>query len=112
MSLKESLADLKSAAALLHDKVRLSAVSSHFSWLNDDELLIRKEPCQINLKKTPNAAERDDKAAQLGGQRLRKYSKFSRKSQKSLDYVTWIVACTCCYMWMGIKVSASEKYKY
>ena len=67
MSLKESLADLKSAAALLHDKVRLSAVSSHFSWLNDDELLIRKEPCQINLKKTPNAAERDDKAAQLGG---------------------------------------------
>ena len=35
-----------------HDKERLS-VCSHFSWLDDDEVLIRKGPCQINLKKTP-----------------------------------------------------------
>ena len=42
-------------------------MGSHFSCWDDDELIIRKEPCQINLKKTAtkkSTAERDDIATQ------------------------------------------------
>ena len=50
----------------MDDKDCLS-VCSHFSCSDDDELIIRKGPCQINLKKTAtkkSTAERDDMATQ------------------------------------------------
>ena len=92
-----------------HDKERLS-VCSHFSWLDDDEVLIRKGPCQINLKKTPTKSlPLRWMTRQLSGLTLEKKwnqtfccgdggnvlntatDSKCQMSQKSPDYVSWII---------------------
>ena len=48
----------------------ISDLRSHFSYQDDDELIIRKEACQINLKKSAtkkSTTEKSDCATQWGG---------------------------------------------
>ena len=58
--------------SLLDDKDCLS-VCSHFSCSDDDELIIRKGPCQINLKKTATKKSTAERMTwQLSGTQVEK----------------------------------------